>query len=536
MTNNTLNLVKTWPFREAIRIMEKISSKTIDNGQLVRDISGYDIVLETGYGPSGLPHMGTLGEVARTKMVYDALKFLFPNINVRLISFSDDMDGLRKVPDNVPNKDLLEKNLNKPLTQVPDPFGLYDSFGRHNNNRLIEFLNSFNIQVEFMSSTDCYKSGMFDQALLKVLDSHKEILDIMLPTLGEERQSTYSPFLPISPTTGRVLQVKVENYNISKGTVEFFDEDGKLVEIKVTGGNCKLQWKVDWGMRWYALGITYEMYGKDLIDSQVLSAKICRVLGKEPPIDYLCEHFLDEEGKKISKSKGNGLSVEDWLRYAPRYSLIYYMFKSPQRAKQLYFGVIPAVVDEYLGFLEDFVNDSSEFGQFSEKVLNNPVWNVHSGNPLMYSANKLNFSLLLNLVNVCGGENKDILLGYAQKYLDHGQVDSGLLDEMINGAINYYNDFVLPNKKYREPTDLEKNALADFADILLSLLNVNIDGGEIQKIAYDIGKKYMSDDLKSWFSAIYQVVLGQESGPRIGNFIKLYGVQNFANLVQEKIS
>lgn len=507
-----------WPFIEAKKVIERS-----------RCIKKSEIVLETGYGPSGLPHMGTLGEVARTFMVFYAIKYLDPSLKVRLISFSDDMDGMRKVPDNVPNQELLLQHIDKPLTQVPDPFELYDSFGDYNNKMLISFLDSFSMNVEYMTATHCYKSGIFNDALLKVLKHHKEILDIMLPTLGEERRENYSPFLPISPKSGKVLQVRIEKYLVDEGCIEFFDEDGTLTKISVLNGNCKLQWKVDWGMRWHALGVDYEMYGKDLIDSQVLSYKICRLLGSEPPVGCLCEHFLDANGAKISKSKGNGLSVNDWLKYAPRHSLIYFLFKSPQRAKKLSFDIIPTIVDEYLGLLEGFSSQSEV------ERLNNPVYHVHFGSPVKFSSNGLSFSLILNLVNVCNAENIDILKSYLARYLgDSSNIDVDLLQEMLTAAMHYYKDFVLPKKNYRVPTNEEKDMLVHFGKALQK--NLNATAEDLQKASYEVGKKFMANDLKGWFGLIYGVLLGQSSGPRIGNFIYLYGVENFVNLILQKVA
>lgn len=516
-TKISQELLTAWPFVEAKKVIERS-----------RYTKKSEIVLETGYGPSGLPHMGTLGEVARTSMVFHAIKYLNPSLKVKLISFSDDMDGMRKVPDNIPNQELLSQHLDKPLTQVPDPFELYDSFGDYNNKMLISFLNSFSMKVEYMTATHCYKSGIFNDALLKVLKHHKEILDIMLPTLGEERRQSYSPFLPISPKTGKVLQVKIEKYLVDEGCIEFFDEDGTLTRISVLNGNCKLQWKVDWGMRWHALGVDYEMYGKDLIDSQVLSSKICEVLESEPPVGCLCEHFLDANGAKISKSKGNGLSVNDWLKYAPKHSLIYFLFKSPQRAKKLSFDIIPTIVDEYLGLLEAFP------GQSEIERLNNPVYHVHFGSPVKFSSNGLSFSLILNLVNVCNAENVDILKSYLADYIGNSSnIDMDLLQEMLAAAMHYYKDFVLPKKNYRTPINEEKNMLLHFGKVLQE--NLRASAEDLQKISYEVGKQFMANDLKGWFGLIYSVLLGQSSGPRIGNFIYLYGVENFVNLIEQKV-
>jgi lysyl-tRNA synthetase, class I len=293
---------RAWPFEEARKLLARFNGKTPEKGYAL---------FETGYGPSGLPHIGTFGEVVRTTMVRNAFRAMC-DIPTRLFAFSDDMDGLRKVPDNIPNAELIRPHLGKPLTSVPDPFGTHESFGHHNNARLRAFLDSFGFEYEFQSATECYHSGRFDKTLLRVLDHYDAVINVILPTLGPERRATYSPFLPIDPGTGIVLQVPIVARDVKAGTVTYRDEaTGKLVEVPVTGGHCKLQWKADWAMRWVALEVDYEMAGKDLIDSVKLSSQICRVLGGRPPEGFNYELFLDEKGEKISKSKGNGMTVDE---------------------------------------------------------------------------------------------------------------------------------------------------------------------------------------------------------------------------------
>jgi lysyl-tRNA synthetase class 1 len=449
-------------------------------------------------------------------------------IKTKLYAFSDDRDGLRKVPENIPNREMVAQYIGFPLTEIPDPFGCHQSFGHHNNSKLMEFLDSFGFEYEFRSATDCYKNGLLNDTLLKVLACHEEILEVMLASLREERAATYSPFLPISPKTGRVLQVKIEEYRAKDGTIVFRDEDDALTELPVTDGNCKLQWKVDWAARWAAFDVDYEMAGKDLIDSVKLSSKICKILGGTPPDGFNYELFLDEEGKKISKSKGNGLGVDEWLRYAPPESLANFMFASPRSAKKLYFDVIPRQIDDYATHLRNFEN------QEPDKQVNNPVWHIHGGNPPRPEA-EISFSLLLNLVGVCNTEDKNVLWGFIKRYLQTASPETNpFLDSLAQYAINYYQDFVKSKKRYAVPTNSEAQALGD----LLSELN-NLNGSEtadeIQSVVFEIGKRHNFPDLKSWFNTLYRCLLGQEDGPRMGSFIALYGLDNTKKLIEEAL-
>jgi lysyl-tRNA synthetase class 1 len=501
----------SWPFQEAKKLLARSAQKPL-------------ITFETGYGPSGLPHIGTFGEVVRTSMVRHAFSCL-SSTPTRLLCFSDDMDGLRKVPDNIPNPEKLAPFLNLPLTKVPDPFGKFESFGEHNNHKLQEFLNELGVDYTFMSSTACYRAGMFDQALLEVLQHHQEILDLILPTLGPERRKTYSPFLPISPTTGRVLQVPIEEYRES--TIIFRDEDGRLTEQSVTGGLCKLQWKVDWGMRWKVLGVDYEMAGKDLIDSVYLATRVNKIIKGTPPEAFIYEHFLDHVGGKISKSKGNGLSVEEWLSYGPMESLAYFMYQSPKRAKRLYFDVIPRHVDDYLQHLAAFP-DQDEQAQAS-----NPVWSVHSGTPPHFSMLPLTFTLLLNLASVCQGQERDLLWRFIMRVYPHLSAQTHpFIDQLVGHAVRYYHDKVAPFKSYRSPTDHEKKALLALAQRLNELDSHTPEA--IQHHAYEVGKLFF-DDLKTWFACFYEVLMGQPNGPRVGSFIALYGPKETQALIAEKL-
>jgi lysyl-tRNA synthetase class 1 len=525
---------KAWPFEEARKIL----------GRIARSTSPPSVVLfETGYGPSGLPHIGTFGEVARTTMVRHAFEAM-SDIKTRLICFSDDMDGLRKVPDNVPNRDLMLEHLGRPLTRIPDPFGKFESFGHHNNAILRGFLDRFGFEYEFISSTAYYTSGRFDQALLRVLELYDQVMAIMLPSLREERSQTYSPFLPLHPETGVVMQVPIEERNPAAGTIIWRDPaTGKRYETPVTGGRSKLQWKPDWGMRWYALGVDYEMAGKDLIDSVTLSGKICRVLGGEPPEGFNYELFLDEKGQKISKSKGNGLTIEEWLRYASPESLELFMYHKPREAKRLYFDVIPRNVDEYFQHLAAY------FRQDDKLKLTNPVWHIHAANPPKLEL-PVNFSLLLKLVSACNASERDVLWGFIRKHVPNVSPETHpVLDHLVGYAINYFNDFVKPAKLYRAPDEVERQALVRLS-ASLARLSPDATAEMIQATLYDVARvipRYQDMDVKgatperpgvslAWFNALYQILLGEERGPRFGSFVALFGIGETRALIADALA
>jgi lysyl-tRNA synthetase, class I len=516
-----------WPFEEARKIVARLKKRPKD-----------EVIFETGYGPSGLPHIGTFGEVARTTMVRHAFRVLTGDaIKTRLIAFSDDMDALRKVPDNIPNKEMVAQHLGQPLTKVPDPFGTHASFADHNNARLRTFLDQFGFDYEFMSSTACYTSGRFDDALLKVLAHFEQVMAIMLPSLREERAQSYSPFLPISPRTGAVLQVPVIDHDAKAGTITYEDPDTtEQVTTPVTGGRCKLQWKPDWAMRWVALGVDYEMAGKDLIDSVKLSGEICRALGGLPPEGFNYELFLDEHGQKISKSKGNGLTIEEWLRYASPESLSLFMYREPKAAKRLYFDVIPRHVDDYYQFLEAYGR------QAPRERLANPVWHIHSGAPPKPD-NPVPFAMLLSLVTASNAENADTLWGFIGRYRPGVTRESHPhLAKLVDYAIHYFRDFVQPAKKFREPGAAERAALIDLRDAL-SQLAADAAAEAIQEVVYEVGRREPFLDHKKkardgkpgvsldWFNMLYQVLLGQEKGPRFGSFVAAYGVQNTIDMI-----
>jgi len=510
-------LPKAWPFEEAARVAERVRAR-----------GKGEALFETGYGPSGLPHIGTFGEVARTSWVRRAFEVL-TGIPTRLIAFSDDMDGLRRVPDNVPNRDALAAHLGKPLTEVPDPFGTHASFGAHNNARLRAFLDGFGFAYEFASSTECYRSGRFDPALRLVAERHDQVVAAVLPTLGPERRATYSPFLPIHPRTGQVMQVAIERVDADAATLLWQDpETGKRFETSFLGGAAKLQWKADWAMRWAALGVDYEMSGKDLIDSVRLSSRICRILGGEPPVTYTYELFLDEHAQKISKSKGNGLNVEEWLRYGPPESLAQFMYNQPGRAKRLYFDAIPRATDEYLA------NAAKLPGQ--DAPLANPAWHVQMGRPPSDNGSPIPFTMLLNLASVVNAESGDLLWGFIRRYNPGASPEANpTLDALVHHAVAYYRDFVRPAKRYRTPTAVERAALADLAETLRGLAP-GADAEAIQAVVYEVGKRHPFPELRAWFGCLYQVLLGQEEGPRFGGFAALYGLPETVALIETALA
>jgi lysyl-tRNA synthetase class 1 len=515
---------KAWPYEEARKLLKRYPQAA---GGVAPE-KGH-VLFETGYGPSGLPHIGTFNEVLRTTMVRNAFHAL-SDVPTRLIAFSDDMDGLRKVPDNVPNGAMLAEHLGKPLTQVPDPFEKYESFAHHNNAMLQDFLDRYGFDYEFVSATERYRAGAFDDALRGVLRHYQDIMDIMLPTLRKERQATYSPVLPISPKSGIVLQVPVEVIDAEAGLVRFVD-DGETIEQSILSGGAKLQWKVDWAMRWVALGVDYEMAGKDLIDSVTQSSRICRALGGRPPEGFNYEMFLDEKGEKISKSKGNGLTLDQWLTYGPQESLAFYAYREPKKAKQLHMGVIPRAVDEYWQFRGNYA------GQAIEQKLGNPVHHIHDG-ALPDGKLPVTFGLLLNLVGVMGDATRDQVWGYLRNYVADASAEAHPeLDALIGHALAYHRDFVAPTLKRRAPTDNEAAALRKL-DAELAALPEGAGAEEIQNIVYAIGKDeaFGFAELREWFKALYQTLLGADQGPRMGSFIALYGVENSRRLVAEALA
>ncbi len=527
---------RAWPFEEARKLIKRLEG--------IKGGMEKTVLFETGYGPSGLPHIGTFGEVARTTMIRRAFEVLTEGkVKTRLLCFSDDMDGMRKVPDNVPNQEMLKANLHRPLTRVPDPFGEYESFGHHNNAMLRRFLDTFGFEYEFASATDYYTSGKFDEILLLAAKRYQQIMDIMLPTLGEERQATYSCFLPISPASGRVLYVPMKDVDAKNGTITFSDEDGSDVTLPVTGGNVKLQWKPDFGARWAALGVDFEMYGKDHMSNTPVYDGICKVLGGRTPEHFVYELFLDEGGQKISKSKGNGITIDEWLTYATPESLALFMFNKPRSAKNLHFGVIPRAVDDYLQFLSAYQR------QDAKAQLENPVWHIHGGHPPAVET-PVSFALLLNLVAASNAEDKTVLWGFIRRHIPGATPEAyPLLDTLAGYAVRYYKDFVLPKKQYRAADEIERDALQALSIVLASAPKT-ASAEDLQTLIYDVGRsvpRYQDLTAKgatperpgvsnAWFSAIYEVLLGESKGPRFGSFVALYGIDETRALIAKALN
>ena len=513
---------KAWPFEQARLLKKRLDKLGRKSGP---------VVFETGYGPSGLPHMGTFGEVVRTSMVRRAFEELTGGAyETQLICVSDDMDGMRKVPDNLPQQEMLSGYLQQPLTKVPDPYGTHDSFGAHMNARLQAFLDSFGFSYDFKSATELYSSGAFDAMLLKAAEKYDDIMKVMLPTLGEERQATYSPFLPIHPKTGHVLYVPMKQVDAVAGTVTFDDETGETFTVPITGGHVKLQWKPDFGMRWAALGVDFEMFGKDHQANAPVYSRICRILGWEPPTQFVYELFLDEKGEKISKSKGNGLSVEEWLTYAPQESLSYYNFVKPRQAKKLYFDVIPKAVDEYLQHLGAYG------GQEPKQQLENPSWHIHAGQPPA-GGSPISFALMLNLASAASAHNTEVMWGFIGRYVEGASPQTHpVLDQLAGFAVQYFKDFVEPTKSFRAPSDQERAAMEDLVARLKALDANERDAEVIQTEVFSAGKSQEFENLRDWFKALYEVLLGQSQGPRFGSFAAIYGVPETIALVEKGLS
>ncbi|MBR7617791.1 lysine--tRNA ligase [Phenylobacterium sp. 20VBR1] len=537
---------KSWPFEQARLLLERIlrlrltdaerdlAASLIGEGKAAQAVAtlpalNKPVVFQCGFGASGLPHMGTFGEAARPTMVRNAFRALTEDqVPTKLIVFSDDMDGLRKIPDNVPNREMLQEDRDKPVSSVRDPFGEYESFAHHNNARLRAFLDGFGFDYEFKSSTETYRSGQFDAVLLRMLERFDAVQAVMLPTLGEERRATYSPFLPISPISGKVLQVPTLGRDVAKGTIVFDDPDGGRTELPVTGGHVKIQWRPDWAVRWTALEVDFEASGKDLIDSVRVSDKLTKVLGGVPPVAFHFELFMDENNQKISKSKGNGLTMEEWLRYGAPESLAYYMYQSPKSAKRLYFDVIPKATDEYLQQLDAYNRARTDANAVA---LDNPAWHVHRGAP-PEQGSPVSFSLLLNLVSAADASTKDILWGFIQTYIPGATPESQpLLDRLSDYAINYYEDFVKPSKTFRLASDQERAAMEDLI-ARLKALPASADAEAIQNEVFEAGKAAGFEPLRAWFTALYEVLLGQSQGPRFGSFAAIFGLDRTIALIE----
>ena len=519
LDNNVIQSASAWPFVEIRKLLK-------DRKSLIK--SKNKIIFQTGYGPSGLPHIGTFGEVARTSMMMNALRHI-EEIESELITFSDDMDGLRKVPENIPNDEILKNNLGKPLTSIPDPFNKFKSFAEHNNEMLKQFLKKFNFEFSFKSSTENYKNGTFNESLKRIAEKYDDIMNIILPTLRSERRKTYSPFLPLCPDSGKVLEIPLLKLDKKNGEVTF-DNSGKKIQTNIFDGNCKLQWKVDWAMRWFTFDVDFEMYGKDLTESAILSSKVCKILGKTPPNGFAYELFLDENGEKISKSKGNGITIDEWLKYSSPESLSLYMYQNPKRAKKLYSDVVPKAVDEYLSLIEKYTE------QKEKDKLSNPVWHIHNGKPPNEKI-VMNFSMLLNLAGSSNADNKEILWKFINRFHKDVKPQSNpILNALTSYAVKFFNEKLKPKKIYKKPNAQEKKALENLVE-KIKTVNASMLPEEIQTIVYSVGKENgYEKNLRDWFKLIYQVLFGDTDGPRMGYFISFFGVQETIKLIKDKIN
>lgn len=534
---------KAWPFQEAQKLVEKINREEAAGNRK------HDYVLfETGYGPSGLPHIGTFAEVARTTWVRHAFEELSDR-PTRLFAFSDDMDGLRSVPDNIPNKKMLQGHLGKPLCEIPDPFEEEESFSGYMNAKLRSFLDQFGFDYEFKSSKDQYRGGVFNDGLVQILENYEGVRDIILPTLGQKKgdgadRSNWSPFMPVCTNCGKVYTTSVAEVHPADGEITFRcdqpfrDKNGNEIEscghserIPVTDGRVKVGWKVDWALRWYVFGVDYEMYGKDLIESAELSSKLVRLIGGEPPAGFFYEMFLDENGQKISKSKGNGLEIEEWLEYGPIESLSWFILQNPTKARKLHFDVIPRSVDDYL-------DDRAKLGNSEgDELYENSAWFIHhdqlvEGNTVDYEAG-VSYSMLLNLVSVLNTDDKEIVWNYVRRYEPDADKNPEIMDDMIDRALAYYREFVAPTKVYELPSDEMMPAVNALMEFLEGY--EGDDAEEIQSATYSAGKD-SGVKLGKWFATMYKLLLGQDRGPRLGTFIKLYGVDETLELLREKLA
>jgi lysyl-tRNA synthetase class 1 len=536
-----INQLKLWPWREAARLQKGLRGKEAPAA----------VIFETGYGPSGLPHIGTFAEVARTTWVRQAFAQL-DDTPTALFAFSDNVDGLRQIPTNLPNREMLVEHLGKPLCDIPDPFGQQESFSGYMNHKLREFLDRFGFEYSFKASHEHYRGGAFNDGLLRVLERYEKVRGIILPTLSPENREAWSPFMPVCPNCGKLNTTRVVATHPERGELSFVCDQGEVERVEkdgiwtwrgcqpcgfeatapVTDGHAKVGWKVDWALRWFTFGVHYEMYGKDLIDSAELSGKICRALGGTPPEGMFYEMFLDREGAKISKSKGNGLTIDEWLTYGPLESLAMFIAKRPEQASRLYFGTIPQHVDEYLQHLTAFPTLSAE------KRYNSPIWFLRHREVVGASQSpgyvaRMNYGTLLNLVSALNTEDREVVWDYVRRYDPAAEQERALMDELIDLALVYYRDEVLPHKVIRQPPAQMRPAVDDFLAWLEGY--AGREGGEIQDAAYEVCNRHEVDK-KAFFQTMYELLLGDPQGPRLGNFVQLYGVQETLALARARLT
>jgi lysyl-tRNA synthetase class 1 len=502
-----------WPREEARRLAERVAAYEPER----------PVIFQSGFGPSGLPHLGTMAEILRPSFVRKAFHLIEPARPSRLIVFIDDLDGLRKVPENVPNRESVEQYLGMPVAKIPDPFGCCASFADHMVGLLGGFLAPVEVEYELMRAAEMYSSGRFDEGLKLILEKHEEIIAIIAPTLREENRAGWSPFMPICPKCGQVVERAVTAYHAERASVEFTCEKsaggrpgcGFSGEQSVLGGMAKVQWKVDWALRWYVLKVDYELYGKDLTDSARLSGQILRVMGGRPPLGFPFEMFLDEEGRKVSKSVGRGVTVEQWTRYAPIEVLKFFLLLNPRRARKLFLEAIPQYVDEYLDAVREYAAASEE--QRRESMLE---FVIQSTTPRRFNS-ALSFGLMMNLVAALGSSDSDFIWKYLVRYDASigGEPDTEAMGRrLMQCALNFYRDFIEPTKKLYTPSDAERAQLKTLDAYLRE--NQDASAEDIEKKIYDLGRENYEKPGKI-FPLLYRSILGQERGPRLGAFIRL---------------
>ena len=505
-----------WPFIEAQRIIDRLGK-----------IGKTSVTAETGYGPSGLPHIGTFGEVARTSFVLQALKTLAPRIDSRIIAFSDDMDGLREVPRNLPNAEMLKEHLGKPLTSIPDPFGKEKSFAHYMNHRLREFLDSFGFEYTFASSTEQYASGVFDEGLRRVMAHYEPISELFKATIAEEKRAAWSPFFPVCENCGRVYSTRVTALDRDNFTVSYacdaplsgkYAACGHIGTASILSGGCKLGWKVDWALRWYSLGIDYEMHGEDLLESARLSSKIVKIIGGEPPELFKYELFLDEKGKKISKKIGNGISIEQWLRFAPVDSLLYIMYMKPQQAKKMGLTILPEIVDQYLELVAGYDGAEDSPVPFITRL-------SKGGHADKLGSQKIvTYSLIIELILALNHDDPRMVRDYLLKYQPDIAGNVAYYESLIVNALAYYREVLLPGRTAESADHQLDAAIVVLRDELArrAAAGTEPDADELQTAVFQVAKD-RDVKMKDWFRTLYRVFLGQSQGPRIGSFIALLG-------------
>ena len=524
-----------WPYEEARKVAERVA----------RYEAGRPAIFQSGFGPSGMPHLGTMAELLRPSYVRKAFERLAQSGSIeparpaRLIVFIDDMDGLRKVPENIPNRETTSFHLGEPVSRIPDPFGdCHPSFSEHMLSLLEKFLAPVEIEFELIKSTEMYGSGQFDEALKLILARHQQIIEIIAPTLREENRAGWSPVMPVCPSCGQVNSTLVTGYHPERASVEFSCEKniggskscGFKGEQSVLGGKAKVGWKVDWALRWYALKVDYELYGKDLIDSARLSGQILKVLGGKPPLGFPFEMFLDEEGHKVSKSVGRGVTVDQWTRYAPIEVLKYFLLVNPRRARKLFLEAIPQYVDDYLDALRAYAAaPENERGNLPIDLV------IQRTTPRRFDS-ELTFGMIMNLVSALGTGDRDLIWNYLTGYDPRiaGNPDTERMGKtLMECALNVYADFIEPTKKRYLPEANERDQLRALMEFLVG--NSGATAEEIEKKIYDLGRENYDKPGKI-FPLLYRVLLGQERGPRLGAFIKLATPQRMIEILNNSLA